>query len=240
MTRYAVLAGCSEKEDFRQKSLCDMYTFLKSFAGGAWADKEILILPAGVNVSMLKLILRRIAESGTDFLFLYFCGNGHDRLTADGFTVGATEIKRIYIEETCENQVAVFDACENLVSDDAAEAPVWDAVDFDANAAVSAINAEDVCRTNGQLLAAARILGDEALGRIKGSLWLSGCTAGIGGERPVLGADGSGVYTAAFTESLGAADTMLDFTAADRNARFACSVVHEYRAVSFAEHNRGS
>ena len=98
MKRYAVLAGISRKAGFQQKSLCDIYDFLKSSSGGAWSDREILILPEGVDEAMLKFILRRVQEDGTDFLFMYFCGNEDDTVSADGFTVGGEKIKRIYIE----------------------------------------------------------------------------------------------------------------------------------------------
>ena len=72
MKRYAVLAGVSEKAEFHQESLCDIYDFLKSTNGGSWSDREILILPEGVDEAMLKFILRRVSEDRTDFLFLYF------------------------------------------------------------------------------------------------------------------------------------------------------------------------
>ena len=80
LKRYAVLTGFSNNSGFQQKSLCYIYDFLKSSSGGAWFDKEILILPEGVDEAMLKFILRRVSKDGTEFLFLYFCGNGNDRL----------------------------------------------------------------------------------------------------------------------------------------------------------------
>ena len=223
MTRYAVLAGISKKCGFQQKSLCDIYDFLKSRAGGAWSDREILILPEGVDEAMLKFILRRVAELGTDFLFMYFCGNADDWGNADGFTIGGEKIKRICIEETCKKQVTVFDACEAVV-------PVDD--DFEEENEESAGNDGncDFCRedTGGenrvlekQQIAAARILSDEAFGKVNGSLWLNGC--GEGGK-PLLGEDGCGVYTAAFLEGLCTSEKMMDFAAADRNGRFACEV----------------
>ncbi|WP_041610390.1 hypothetical protein [Treponema brennaborense] len=221
MIRYAVLAGTSSKAGFQQKSICSIYDFLKSTAGGAWADREILILPEGVDVPLLKFILRRAAECGTDFLFLYFCGNEHDGLTGDGFSVGGTEIKRSYIEETCKKQVTVFDTCAALVpaDDDGADddgAEIWNADD-----GATACCADTGDGADERQLAMARILGDEALCAVDGGLWLSGCTEG---ERPVLRVDGCGVYTAALVESLAAADSMLDFRTADRSARFACAV----------------
>ena len=41
MTRYAILAGISQKWGFQQKSICDIYDFLKSREGGAWSDRYI-------------------------------------------------------------------------------------------------------------------------------------------------------------------------------------------------------
>lgn len=217
MTRYAILAGISQKCGFQQKSLCDIYNFLKSREGGAWSDQEILILPEGVDEAMLKFILRRVAEAGTDFLFLYFCGIETDSVTQDGFTIGGEKIKRVCIEETCKAQVTVFDACEALV-------PVDD--DFDDDCDESEEDFEDdgdcVSSEEKQQIAASRILSDEIFGKMSGSLWLNGC--GDGGK-PVLSKDGCGVYTTVFLEGLCTSEKMLDFVAADRNGRFLCDVV---------------
>ena len=212
MTRYAVLAGVSEKSGFQQKSLCDIYDFLKSSYGGAWSDREILILPEGVDEAMLKFILRRVSEDGTDFLFLYFCGNSDDTVSGDGFTIGGEKIKRIYIEETCKKQVTVFDACEALI-------PVDDELCDDCDDFTDDRNCAS-CEEKQQIVAA-RILSDEAFARVNGSLWLNGSCEG---GKPVLDKDGCGVYTAAFLEGLCTSEWMLDFAAADRNGRFACEV----------------
>ena len=215
MKRYAVLAGISRKAGFQQKYLCDIYDFLKSTSGGSWSDREILILPEGVDEAMLKFTLRRVQEDGTDFLFMYFCGNEDDTVSADGFTVGGEKIKRIYIEETCKSQVVVFDACTAVVSvDDDCDGENESEEDF-------VDDGDYVSDEEKQQIAAARILSDEAFLRVKGSLWLSGC--GEGGK-PLLGEDGCGVYTAAFLEGLCTSDKMLDFVAADRNGRFVCEV----------------
>ena len=222
MSRYAILAGISSKNGFQQKSLCDIYDFLKSRAGGAWSDQEILILPEGVDEAMLKFILRRVAEVGTDFLFLYFCGNEADRGSQNGFTIGGEEIKRVYIEETCKAQVTVFDACRTLI-------PVDDDFESEYDESEEDFGDKGNCVSDGensvyekQQIAAARILSDEIFGKMSGSLWLNGC--GDGGK-PVLGKDGCGVYTAAFLEGLCTSEKMLDFVAADRNGRFLCDVV---------------
>lgn len=213
MKRYAILAGISSHCGFQQKSLCDIYDFLKSVSGGAWSDREILILPEGVDEAMLKFVLKRVAEDGTDFLFLYFCGNGDDSVNQDGFTVGGEKIKRTYIEETCKKQVMVFDACEALVP-----------VDDDFCGECEEDFADDgVCVSveEKQQIAASRILSDEAFGKVGGSLWLNVC-----GEdgKPVLTEDGCGVYTEAFLEELCTSEKMLDFVAADRNGQFVCDV----------------
>ena len=213
MTRYAVLAGVSQRCGFQQKSLCNIYDFLKSSSGGAWSDREILILPEGVDEAMLKFVLKRVAEDGTDFLFLYFCGNADDTVNQGGFTIGGEKIKRIYIDETCKSQVTVFDACEVLV-------PVDD--DFCGECENDFVDDGDcVSVEEKQQIAAARILSDEAFSRVNGSLWLNGC--GESG-RSVLGEDDCGVYTSAFLEGLCTSKRMLDFVAADRNGRFMCEV----------------
>lgn len=213
MKRYAILAGISSHCGFQQKSLCDIYDFLKSSSGGAWSDREILILPEGVDEAMLKFVLKRVAEDGTDFLFLYFCGNGDDSVNQEGFTIGGEKIKRIYIEETCSAQVTVFDACEALVS-----------VDYDCEDECEEDFVDDgdcVSVEEKQQVAAARILSDEAFLRVNGSLWLN---ASSEGGKPLLGKDGCGVYTASFLEELCSSEKMLDFVAADRNGRFVCDV----------------
>ena len=212
MKRYAVLAGVSEKAEFHQESLCDIYDFLKSTNGGSWSDREILILPEGVDEAMLKFILRRVSEDRTDFLFLYFCGNENDHLTSDGFTIGGEKIKRIYIEETRRAQVTVFDACTALVP-----------VDDDCDDCREDFNDAGNCDSCGekQQIAASRILRDEAFLRVNGSLWLNGC--GDDGK-PLLDEKGRGIYTAKLLDSLCDSDTFLDFSSAHRNARFMCEV----------------
>ena len=213
MKRYAILAGISSHCGFQQKSLCDIYVFLKSVSGGAWSDREILILPEGVDEAMLKFVLKRVAEDGTDFLLLYFCGNADDSANQDGFTVGGEKIKRFYIEETCRAQVTVFDVCEALV-------PVDDELCDDCEEDFSDAGNCYSCEEKQQI-AAARILSDEAFLRVNGSLWLN---ASSEGGKPLLGKDGCGVYTASFLEELCSSEKMLDFVAADRNARFVCDV----------------
>ena len=211
MKRYAVLAGVSEKAEFHQESLCDIYDFLKSTNGGSWSDREILILPEGVDEAMLKFILRRVSEDGTDFLFLYFCGNENDHLTSDGFTIGGETIKRICIEETCRAQVTVFDACTAVVS-----------VDDDCDECEDFSDAGncDSCEEKQQV-AASRILSDELFGKVNGSLWLNGCSDD---GKPFLDEKGRGIYTAKLLESLCNSDSFLDFSSAHRNARFMCEV----------------
>lgn len=207
-----MLAGISERAEFQQESLCDIYDFLKSTNGGSWSDREILILPEGVDETMLKFILRRVSEDGTDFLFLYFCGNENDRLTSEGFTIGGEKIKRICIEETCRVQVTVFDACTALV-------PVDDDCD-ECDEDFSDAGNCDSCEEKQQI-AASRILSDEAFSKVNGSLWLNGC--GDDGK-PFLDEKGRGIYTAKLLESLCDSDSFLDFFSAHKNARFMCEV----------------
>ena len=219
MTRYAILAGIPSKSGFQQKSLCDIYDFLKSNSGGAWSDKEILILPEGVDAESLKFVLRRVAEEKTDFLFLYFCGTDNDFGSADGFTIGGEKIKRIRIEETCKAQVTVFDGCRALIPVDNDFADEFEKGEEDFGDEGNCVSDEEK-----QQIAAARILSDEAFSKMSGSLWLNGC--GDGGK-PLLSKDGCGVYTTAFLEGLCTSEKMLDFVAADRNGRFMCEVARE-------------
>ncbi len=200
MTRYAILAGVSEKPGFQQKSLLNFYRFLISTRGGFWAEREILIMPEGIDLALLRLVLRRLSEDGTDCILLYFCGNEGDVRTRDGFKVGGTEIKLSFIEEMCSHQITVFDACRSLVSD--AE---WDdALENKGIADLPVISGGNYC--------------------VKGGVFLAGCGTG---ERPILSADGSGVYTSALLEALETTEELQDITGADRIARFACAVAQE-------------
>lgn len=202
MKRYAVLAGTSDKPGFQQKSLSDIYNFLKSAVGGTWLDREILIIPEGFDIPMLKFILSWIVKDEIDFLFLYFCGNENDIRTVNGFFVEGTEVKHTYLEVIGKKQVAVFDACTALIPDE----------DNDK---------KEKNDENDRQVEVARLLSDKAFSAVNGGLFLSGCDVG---EHPVLGLDGSGLYTTHLIKEFCQSEKMLDFAVADRNARFVCKV----------------
>ncbi|AEE17948.1 hypothetical protein [Treponema brennaborense] len=62
MTRYAILAGVSEKPGFQQKSLCDIYDFLKSTRGGFWAERAKLF-SVDTAVSRMANLYRKIMQN---------------------------------------------------------------------------------------------------------------------------------------------------------------------------------
>lgn len=203
MKRYAVLAGTSDKPGFQQKSLSDIFNFLKSATGGAWFDHEILIIPEGFDIPMLKFILSRIVKDEIDFLFLYFCGNENDIRTVNGFFIEGIEVKHKYLERIGKKQVVVFDACTALIPDE----------DNDK---------KEMNDENARQVAMTRLLSNKAFLVLDGESFLSGCDVG---ERPMLDSDGSGLYTTHLIKELCQSEKMLDFAAADRNARFVCRVI---------------
>ena len=115
MRRHAILIGTSSLSDYRQKSLSDVYLFLKSKSGGFWRENEILIMPNGLDLFVLNYALKNISLEKSDFLFMYFCGNASDTLNSSGFTVGKTHVKFNNIENICESEVIIFDSCEKLI-----------------------------------------------------------------------------------------------------------------------------
>lgn len=132
--------------DFSKNLFAIFTIFSKVVLAVPGSIRKFLILPEGVDEAMLKFILRRVSKDGTEFLFLYFCGNGNDRLTSDGFSVGGEKIMRIIIEETCKAQITVFDACTALVPiDDDSDYEVNDDCKDDIEAARNDAN-RDFCR----------------------------------------------------------------------------------------------
>ena len=72
MPRYAILCG-SAPSGFTQKKINGMHDFLTSDAGGAWAEKEIVFFPNGVDDAMLSFVLERLKVDKAEQIFLYIC-----------------------------------------------------------------------------------------------------------------------------------------------------------------------
>ena len=72
MKKYAILCG-SAPRGFSQKKINEMYDFLTSSSGGAWAEKEIVFFPNGVDDAMLAFVLERLKADKAEQILLYIC-----------------------------------------------------------------------------------------------------------------------------------------------------------------------
>ena len=72
MPRYAILCG-SAPRGFTQKKINEMHEFLTSSSGGAWAEKEIVFFPNGVDDAMLAFVLERLKADKAEQILLYIC-----------------------------------------------------------------------------------------------------------------------------------------------------------------------
>lgn len=70
MKKYAILCG-SAPRGFTQKKINEMYDFLTSSSGGAWAEKEIVFFPNGVDDAMLAFVLERLKADKAEQILLY-------------------------------------------------------------------------------------------------------------------------------------------------------------------------
>ena len=50
-----------------------MYDFLTSSSSGAWAEKEIVFFPNGVDDAMLEFVLERLKADKAEQILLYIC-----------------------------------------------------------------------------------------------------------------------------------------------------------------------
>ncbi|WP_296030409.1 hypothetical protein [uncultured Treponema sp.] len=221
MTRCAVLVGVSEKPGYIQKSLADFYRFLLSLKGGSWAESEIMIVPEGIDIASLKFLLRRVSDGKLKSLVFYFCGNKDAVRTENGFTFCGTEIKLQYMEESALHTAVLFDSCENLVSENYKDSEQEEFFVQDSNSENNAL----------RNIAAGRFLSENALEKINGTAFFSGCKIG---EKPLLLEDGSGFYTASFIKSLQKEEEPFDVFAADRSAKFECELARQNAYAEFS------
>lgn len=70
LKKYAILCG-SAPRGFTQKKINEMYDFLTSSSGGAWAEKEIVFFPNGVDDAMLAFVLERLKADKAEQILLY-------------------------------------------------------------------------------------------------------------------------------------------------------------------------
>ncbi|MCM1321058.1 MAG: hypothetical protein NC041_05315 [Bacteroides sp.] len=113
--RYALLCG-SAPDGFYQQKIDEMHGFLVSEAGGAWAEKEIMIFPNGVTEELLSFLLERLRADGMEFVFLYICTLSPVFDSDKTVWLGGSEVQRSVIESFCAagGMQAVYDCGREL------------------------------------------------------------------------------------------------------------------------------
>ena len=137
LKKYAILCG-SAPDGFTQKKINEMYDFLTSSSGGAWAEKEIMIFPNGVSEAMLSFVLERLKADKTEQILLYICTLSPVADDDKSVWLGGEEISRRVIEsvglsnsfsgssevvELVETSgfnggQVIYDSCREMVSDE--------------------------------------------------------------------------------------------------------------------------
>ena len=97
MPRYAILCG-SAPRGFTQKKINEMYDFLTSSSGGAWAEKEIVFFPNGVDDAMLAFVLERLKADKAEQIFLYICTMLPVAEEDKSVWIGGYEVRKSLIE----------------------------------------------------------------------------------------------------------------------------------------------
>lgn len=100
MPRYAILCG-SAPRGFTQKKINEMYDFLTSSSGGAWAEKEIVFFPNGVDDAMLAFVLERLKADKAEQILLYICTLTPVADEDKSVWLGGYEVRRSVIESFC-------------------------------------------------------------------------------------------------------------------------------------------
>lgn len=100
MSRYAILCG-SAPRGFTQKKINEMYDFLTSSSGGAWAEKEIVFFPHGVDDAMLAFVLERLKADKAEQILLYICTLTPVADEDKSVWLGGYEVRRSVIESFC-------------------------------------------------------------------------------------------------------------------------------------------
>ena len=88
-----------------------MYDFLTSSAGGAWAEKEIVFFPNGVDDAMLAFVLERLKADKAEQILLYICTLTPVADEDKSVWLGGYEVRRSLIEAFCS------DVCAQVIYD---------------------------------------------------------------------------------------------------------------------------
>ena len=110
MTRYAILCG-SAPRGFTQKKINEMYDFLTSSSGGAWAEKEIVFFPNGVDDAMLAFVLERLKADKADQIFLYICTMSPVAEEDKSVWLGGYEVRKSLIVNCADGRGQVIYDC---------------------------------------------------------------------------------------------------------------------------------
>ena len=102
LKKYAILCG-SAPRGFTQKKINEMYDFLTSSSGGAWAEKEIVFFPNGVDDAMLAFVLERLKADKTEQILLYICTLTPLADEDKSVWLGGYEVRRSLIEAFCSD-----------------------------------------------------------------------------------------------------------------------------------------
>lgn len=116
LKKYAILCG-SAPRGFTQKKINEMYDFLTSSAGGAWAEKEIVFFPNGVDDAMLSFVLERLKADKAEQILLYICTLTPVADEDKSVWLGGYEVRRSLIEAFCSDVCAqvIYDCGRELV-----------------------------------------------------------------------------------------------------------------------------
>lgn len=100
MNHYAILCG-SAPYGFTQKKINEMHDFLISSSCNAWAEKEIVFFPNGVDDSMLAFVLERLKADKIEQIFLYICTMSPVAEEDKSVWLGGYEVRKSLIEAFC-------------------------------------------------------------------------------------------------------------------------------------------
>ena len=110
MKKCAILCG-SAPRGFSQKKINEMYDFLTSSSGGAWAEKEIVFFPNGVDDAMLAFVLERLKADKAEQILLYICTLTPVVDEDKSVWLGGYEVRKSLIEAFCS------DVCAQVIYD---------------------------------------------------------------------------------------------------------------------------
>ena len=80
-----------------------MYDFLTSSSGGAWAEKEIVFFPNGVDDAMLAFVLERLKVDKAEQILLYICTLTPVAEEDKSVWLGGYEVRKSLIKAFCSD-----------------------------------------------------------------------------------------------------------------------------------------